>query len=42
MNTKTLWKLNTIAAAVIAGSTMLPTMAIAADEGMVEESCYYR
>ena len=37
MNTKTLWKLNTIAAAVIAGSTMLPTMAIAADEGMVEE-----
>ncbi|MGB0449935.1 MAG: TonB-dependent receptor plug domain-containing protein [Porticoccaceae bacterium] len=37
MNTKTLWKLNTIAAAVIAGGTMLPTVAFAADEGMVEE-----
>ena len=37
MNTKTLWKLNAIAAAVIAGSTVLPTMAFAADEGMVEE-----
>ena len=37
MKTKTLWKLNTIAAAIIAGSTVLPTMAIAADEGMVEE-----
>jgi iron complex outermembrane receptor protein len=37
MNTKSLWKLNTIAAAVIAGSTMLPTVAFAADEGMVEE-----
>jgi iron complex outermembrane receptor protein len=37
MNSKTFWKLNTIAAAVIAGSTVLPTMAIAADEGMVEE-----
>ena len=37
MNTKTFWKLNTIAAAIIAGSTVLPTIAIAADEGMVEE-----
>ena len=37
MNTKTFWKLNTIAAAIIAGSTALPTIAIAADEGMVEE-----
>ncbi len=37
MNSKSLWKLNTIAAAVIAGGAMLPTMTFAADEGMVEE-----
>ena len=36
MKSNTFWKLNAIAAAVIAGSTMVPVAAISADE-MVEE-----
>ncbi len=36
MKKATIWKLNTIAAAIISGATMMPVMAVAQD-GMVEE-----
>lgn len=36
MKKATIWKLNTIAAAIISGATMIPVMAVAQD-GMVEE-----
>lgn len=36
MKKSTIWKLNTIAAAIISGATMMPVMAVAQD-GMVEE-----
>jgi len=36
MKKATIWKLNTIAAAIISGTTMMPVMAVAQD-GMVEE-----
>ena len=36
MKSNTFWKVNTIAAAIIAGSTALPTVAFAADEALEE------
>ena len=36
MKANTFWKMNTIAAAVIAGTTMLPAVSVSAQE-MVEE-----